>query len=314
MGNRNLNRSMFALLVSLAAIRGFNFTAIKVSLSGLTPLMSSGWRNGIAGCTLIGYALVFRRPLWPPRELRNRLLGMGALFALNFLIVYSAMSHTTASRSSILMNSQPLAVALLSRFFIPTDRVTRQKLIGLLLAFLGVILVLGDKESSFLFATLRGDLLMLLAAFIWGIMVILRKKISQQVDPGVVAAWEVMVSALTLISMGWILDGPESIHLSTPVVLALLYSSLIGGALIFGVNVYLIKHYDVNAVSSFNFVTPVVGTVAGILILNEPFSLQILMGMVLVAAGIYVVNHMPRSGGKSYGTFEVRVARKKGIA
>lgn len=300
MRNRVLHRSIIILLLSLAVIRGLNFSAIKISLTGLTPLLSSGWRNATASVALLGYALAMKRPLWPPADTRHKLLGMGGLFTLNFLIVYTAMNHTTASRAAILLNSQPLAVALLARIFIPSDRVTLRKAVGLLLAFLGVVLVLGDPESSLQFSTLRGDVLMLVAALNWAVLVILRKQVAQKVDPGVVAAWEVTVGALTLVPLGLVLDAAKPMILSTPVLSALLYSGLIGGALVFGANVYLIKNYDVNAVSSFNFMIPVVGTTAGILLLHEPFGTQILAGMALVAVGIYVVNHPSRSGGKAY--------------
>ena len=285
-----LDIAAMLFLLFLCLIRGGNFIAIKVSLSGLKPLLSSGGRNFIAASVLIFYVWCMRRQFRYPRQQVVILLFMGVVLAANFAIVYSGMQYTTASRSSIILNAQPLFVALLTRFFLKGDKATSRKFLGLTLSFIGIVVVFADKDSSLAFQTITGDLMILCAAFIWSILVILRKWIAQKVDITSVAMYELGTSAFLLLPAGFVFEGPGSIHLSVPVVTAVLYSALLGSAFAFTANVYLLKKYDVNAVSSFNFITPLAGTTFGILLLGDTFSLQIGIGALLVALGIYVVN------------------------
>ena len=109
-----LDIAAMLFLLFLCLIRGGNFIAIKVSLSGLKPLLSSGGRNFIAASVLIFYVWCMRRQFRYPRQQVVILLFMGVVLAANFAIVYSGMQYTTASRSSIILNAQPLFVALLT--------------------------------------------------------------------------------------------------------------------------------------------------------------------------------------------------------
>ncbi len=131
---------------------------------------------------------------------------MGIVLAANFAIVYSGMQYTTASRSSIILNVQPLFVALLTRFFLKGDKVTSRKFLGLMLSFIGIVVVFADKDSSLAFQTIIDDLMILCAAFIWSILVILRKWIAQKVDITSVAMYELGTSAFLLLPAGFVFE------------------------------------------------------------------------------------------------------------
>ena len=288
------------LLLLLTAIRGGNFVAMKVSLQGLTPLLAAGLRNGIGSIALVGFAVAMRRELVKYSRLQVAgMAALGILLALNFAIVYVGLTKTTASRAAILLNAQPLFVAVLSKFFISSERIGFRRIAGMGLAFLGVLVVFADKASSFGFQTLWGDAMMFLAATIWAVLAIMRKRIAQKVEPIAVATWENWVSTLLMLPVGVGVEGLETVNLTLPVTVGLLYCAFLGSAFTFATNVYLLKNYDINAISSFNFLIPVAGATLSIFILGDIVTPQLILGTLLVAVGLYLVNSTRTTGGQS---------------
>ena len=176
---------------------------MKVSLRGLTPLLAAGIRNGLGSIALVSFAIAMRRELL--KYTRAQLAGMvvlGTLLALNFVIVYAGLTKTTASRAAILLNAQPLFVAVLSKFFISSNPIGLRRMTGIGVAFLGVMVVFADETSSFGFQTLGGDVMMFFAAMIWAILAVMRKRVAQKVEPVAVATWENAVSMLLMLPAG----------------------------------------------------------------------------------------------------------------
>ena len=63
----------------------------------------------------------------------------GTIFAAEFLFLFLALDYTTVIRNSIIYYSMPLWLSLLAHFFLPNETITRIKLAGLILAFVGVL-------------------------------------------------------------------------------------------------------------------------------------------------------------------------------
>jgi len=122
---------------------GANAVAIKISMVGIGPLTAAGLRFSMASVAILLWARATGRPLRFKREQALQVLILCALFTVQLALFYLGLSKTNASRGTLLANLQPFFILLLAHFFIPGDRMTVRKTIGILMGFLGVVSWIG---------------------------------------------------------------------------------------------------------------------------------------------------------------------------
>jgi drug/metabolite transporter (DMT)-like permease len=135
------------LAVFLSAAFGANAVAIKISVSGIGPFTAAGFRFLIASLVIFAWARATGRSFHVHRNQIRPILMLFLLFFFQIGFLYLGISRTNASRAVLISNLQPFFVLFLAHFFIPDDRVTFRKIIGLLLGFTGVCLVFLEKRG-----------------------------------------------------------------------------------------------------------------------------------------------------------------------
>ncbi|MFD1195966.1 DMT family transporter [Seohaeicola saemankumensis] len=279
-------------LTGFATAMAFNQVVIKLGNGGFQPVFMAGLRSiGALAVLLIwmrlrGIRLEFSRDTLGPG------LALGALFAAEFLCLFWALDHTTVARASILLYSMPVILTVSAHFLLPGERLTRRRILGLVLAMGGVALVLAQRSSGQ--ASLMGDLAALGAAFGWtGIALVVRMTAIQRAVPEMQLFWQLSVSAILLMIaaplFGPLLRDPQIIHL-----LGLAYQIVAVASFGFLFWFFLMKMYPASGVASFSFLTPVLAVGFGWLILGEEIGPAVLAGLVLVAVGIVLINRRPR--------------------
>ena len=136
--NKNLPFWAAAFTLLLCFLFGANAVAIKISLSGLGVFTTAGIRFSLASLAIFIWARATEQPFAVSRKQSPRLLVICLLFTVQLSLFYLGISKTNASRGTLLVNLQPFFILFLAHFFIPGDRITRRKLIGILLGFSGV--------------------------------------------------------------------------------------------------------------------------------------------------------------------------------
>jgi drug/metabolite transporter (DMT)-like permease len=279
-------------LVGFAAAMAFNQVVIKLGNGGFQPVFMAALRSFGALLVLLvwmrlrGVRLdLSRDTIWPG-------LALGALFAAEFLCLFWALDHTTVARASILLYSMPVILTIAAHFLLPGEGLTRRRSLGLVLAMAGVALVLAQRSSGE--ASIKGDLAALGAAFGWtGIALVVRLTPAQRLAPEMQLFWQLIVSAVLLMIaapfFGPLLRDPDISHL-----LGLAYQIVAVASFGFLFWFFLLKIYPASGVASFSFLTPVLAVGFGWLILNEEIGLGVLIGLVLVAVGIVLINRRPR--------------------
>ena len=278
-------------LVGLCSLWGLGQVAIKIGNTGISPVLHAGMRSAGAavlvalGCRHRGSTLLRRDGTAGPG------VAAGALFALEFLLLYWGLQFTTAARSVVFLNTSPFFVALGAHMVIANDRLTFTRTIGLVLAFVGVAIAFSDGLREPTPHMLIGDAMALAAACAWGATTVLVKatKLSK-IEPERTLMYQLAISAVALIAASLAL-GERGVFAATPVVLgALAYQTIIVAFASYIAWFWYIKHYAASRVSSFVFLTPVFGVIAGAWILDEPITSRLVVALVLVAAGIYITN------------------------
>lgn len=271
----------------------FNQIIIKLVNEGLQPVFFAGLRSFLAIFCLWAWLSWQGRP---PRLERHYLvpgLAIGLAFAAEFLCLFLALDLTTVTRTSIILYSMPVWLALAAHFLLPGERTTPLKAAGLALAFVGVGWAILDRPSGQGQASLAGDLCALLAAWAWAaIALIARGTRLKEMRPDMQLFWQVLVSAPVLILaaplFGPLIRDLQPIHIAGLVFQAV---AVVSAGFVFWL--WLLTIYPAASVASFSFLTPVFGVALGWLILGEHVGLSILGAAALVATGIILINRRP---------------------
>ncbi len=277
-------------LIGFSAFLGFNQVIIKVVNEGLQPVFWAGLRSaGAVPCIwllmrLAGKRLDLRREIWPAGLL------IGLAFTAEFLFLFKALDLTTVSRSSVIFYSMPVWFAIAAHFVLPGERLNRNKVAGLLVAFAGVAWAILNRGSGGGEASLAGDLYALGAAFAWaGIALCARGTKLAGVDAQSQLFWQVAVSAPLLLVLsplfGELLREPQPIHWWGLAVQTVLVVS-IG----FSIWLWLLSVYPPASVAAFSFLTPIFGVSMGWLILGEELAPGLLGALALVTLGLVLIN------------------------
>ena len=199
------------------------------------------------------------------------------------------MSKTNASRGTLLINLQPFFVLLLAHHFIPGDRITKKKVLGLFLGFTGMSFVfLGKKTVN---ADIQiGDVFILIMAFLWACNTVYTKRIISAFDPFQIVLYPMIFSVPFFFLSGFLWDSPIISHIDLKVLGSLLYQGLITASFGYVIWNYLLQKYGAVSLHSFIFIMPISGVFLGGLILGEPITANIILALLLIVSGILVVN------------------------
>lgn len=276
----------------LCFLWGANAVSIKFSNQGMPPLMSAALRSVVAGALVWAYARIKgRRVGFPPGNMRHALV-IGFLFGTEFLFVYWGLAFTPASRSVIFLYTSPIWVALGAHFFLKDDRLTPAKVLGLVLAFGGMAAVFQARSQQLPPLYWIGDLMELCAAMFWAATTLYIKRITEKVSiDHFQTLFAQLIYALPVLAAGSVLfELPAELDLNPVVLASLFYQSVVVAFASFLVWFWLVLRHTVSRLAAFTFMAPLFGVILGGVVLNEPVTLFVWVGLACVAGGIYVVN------------------------
>lgn len=268
---------------------GLNGVAIKISNTGIAPVFCAGLRSVIATACLLIWMSCRRLELFPGRLKDGILIGM--MFGAEFGLLYTALLYTTTSSAWILLYTSPFFHALGAHLFLAGDRLTIRKSTGLVLSFIGILILLSKHLGLPSIQHFAGDLLAICAAAIWAVTTIyIKRRLVAVVSPYHTLFYQTLFSIPILFLMSFLLQETPIQTINVLIVLSLAYQGIVVAFISYLVWFYLVHAYPVSRLSSFTFLTPVFATVAGILLLNEPMTLKLILSLVFVSLGIYIVN------------------------
>ena len=280
------------ILILLCFVWGANAVSIKFSNQGMPPLMAAALRSLVSGALLWAYARMNGHAVaFPPGQTRHALV-IGLLFGLDFLFIYWGLTFTPASRSLIILYTHAFWVALGAHFFLKDDRLTPTKLFGLVLAFCGVAAVFRARSPELPPLYWVGDLMALSGAIFWAATTLYVKRITEKVNLNhYQTLFAQLIYSFPLLAMGSVVfELPADLNLTPLVLASLFYQSVIVAFASFLVWFWLIHRYTVSRLAAFTFLAPLFGVILGGLILNEPITLLVWVGLACVGGGLYLVN------------------------
>lgn len=280
-------------LMLLTIIWGTTWSVVRVSLDGFPPLTSVALRFALAVVLLALWGRLTGRVVFEPghRTTPRHLAVWASQALLNFTIPYSlvywAEQWVPSGLVSILFSTMPIFVVLCAWFVLPEERLRPIAFFGLILGFAGIALIFSED-----FNILGGPQ----AAF--AAVIFLLSPASAAVGQVVVKRWgnDLPTFTLTLVPMAsatlllaglaWCFESDRPWNPTPAAVGAVLYLALVGTALAFTLYYWLFKHVSATNLSLITYATPVVAITLGITFLDEPMTLRLLLGAVLVISGV----------------------------
>lgn len=264
-----------AAKMMFAGVRFALAGAFVLILRALIPSMRSKTPPRVQGVSFARkFAMVFT-------------LGL-AQTALQYFFFYVGLSYTTGAKGSIMNSTTVFFSALLAHFVYKNDKLDIQKASGILIGFLGVILVNWQRGMGFDFS-ITGEGFVVIAAFVLSSSGLYSKWITDRMEPVFVSGCQLMIGGLILIVLAFSM-GASFIVGGISAWLVLLYLAVLS-SVAFTLWTLLLKFNKVSFISVFNFFIPVVGTVLSALILKESvWQIQYYIAVPAVAIGIFLVN------------------------
>jgi drug/metabolite transporter (DMT)-like permease len=284
--------SWLPAFVVLAVLWGSSFLFIKVAVAEMHPLYLTLGRCAAGALTLLVMIVIMRDRL--PRD--RRLWARLALLALiGNVIPFTLFGYGEERISSILAGiwngTTPLTTLLVVMLFVPAERPTRQRVAGLLVGFIGVLVVLGVWEGVG-DDNLIGQLMCFGAAVCYGFAIPYTKTIiNSRPESGLaLACGQLLAATVELAIIAPLLAGapPVPWELSLGAGLSVLALGALGTGLAFLLNFRVIRVAGPTTSASVTYVVPVCATLLGVLALSEPLSWHEPVGALIVLVGVAV--------------------------
>lgn len=285
----------------LALIWGSSFLFIRIGVEQIPPFQLVFIRTGIAA---IGFHVVLAlRGKRIPRDRRS----VGALIFLGlvntlvpFALITWGETRIDSGLASVLQGTAALFTLVVAHFTFADERITLRKVVGLLIGFLGVVVLASRGMGSTAAgpaADLLGQMAIVVASFCYALGgTYSRKAIQNRLEPMAVAAGSMTVAAIITGAIAYLspaFGGPA------PANLAALRPDVLGAVLALGLvntfGAYLI-FYPLVAVlgaartSMVTYVIPVVGLILGAIFLGEQVDMRLVAGTAMIVGGVGIVN------------------------
>jgi drug/metabolite transporter (DMT)-like permease len=279
-----------AVLLLLGATWGSSFLFIKVGVEDLSPLMLVEGRLLLGAGSVVIAAYVLGLSLPRSRRLWLDVTIMAVLSNIvPFALIAWAETHIASGTASVLNASMPLFTAMLAPFFITEEGMTTPKLVGVLTGFVGVAVFSGGDITD-IGSNALGDLAAVAAAACYAVgAVFARLRLSGE-HPLTSTAGQLVSGVILLTPVAAVLGAREGISLHVDSGLSLLALGVVNTGFAYVMYLWLLARAGAVKTSLVTYVIPVTGLLLGWAVLDETIGPTAIAGLVLIVAGIALVN------------------------
>ena len=278
----------FALLALAGTIWGAQPLLVKFLVQDISPSSLSACRFFLVSATI--FCIMWRKGirLLPPLACIVPLLCMGvAGISVNNIAQFTGLTYSTVGNATLIASTTPVLTALLGAVVL-RERLHPLQWLGIFIA-LGGVLFLITRGSLAVICELSfnyGDLLFFFSQLGWAVYTLLGFRVMKKMEPLAVTAWSGLFGAMTTLAYSLWAGEMRPVTLSAPNLLCFAYIVWLGG-----VAATIFWNRGVNNVGPgqtvvFMYIMPVVGVLAGIIFLDEPFYWQEFLGAVAIFAGV----------------------------
>ena len=283
------------VVLALSLLRGGHMVAMKFTLTAFTPLWTAFGRISLGAVTVGLWAYQRPVPLRPQSQEWRSLGIVTGLFTIQIAMLNYGVDLTSPAYSVVLINSNPIFANLIAHCFVPADRLSFSRLVGLAIAFGGICVVfLGTPEPRLAPNPLAGNLIIVATAVLVAARTVYSQRVLQWIEPGRFAFWQMLLS-LPFFAAGALVAGSEQrLPVTWEPLAALAYQGVVVAGVCFTVWGYLLRKHSPGSLTVFSFTVPIFGVIGSAWLFAEPLTLDLLIGVAAVAGGIWLVARTPK--------------------
>ena len=276
--------------VVLGIIWSSSFMWIKIALEEIGPTTLVAFRV-LFGFLFCAAVIFIQRTNWP-RKFNEwwPLLFLGIINqAIPFFLISWCQQAIDSSVAAILDATVPLFTILIAHFLLDDDKITLFKVTGLLIGFIGVVILL-SKDVGESASSVMGQAAVVIASMFYAISGIFIRRKTQN-TPGYIRSGIPLLSATFIMwPFAFITEGPIQIPQLGITWISLLFLGIVGSGFAFVLAYYLIHEIGPTKLSMVTYIFPLGGIILGVVFLDECMTWQILLGGVLILASLAVAN------------------------
>jgi drug/metabolite transporter (DMT)-like permease len=281
----------WGLFLLLSTLWGSSFLWIKIAVSEIGPLALVGWRLLFGSLGMVA-VLFFRKSHWPRKAITWRnLVLLGVInTAIPFVLISWGEQTVDSAVASVLNSTVPLFTLVIAHLFLEDERINTTKVVGLSMAFGGVVLLMSRDFSGDLTLGLMGQFAILLAALAYAIGGVFTRRNLSKVDPFMQAFLPMAAADVLVWSVALPLEARPTVPQLPLTWLALVWLGVLGTAFAYIIYFQLIHRIGATRSTMVTYLVALIGVVLGVVFLNETLDWRLAVGAASVIGGIAVVN------------------------
>jgi drug/metabolite transporter (DMT)-like permease len=279
------------LVASLCLVWGATWIVIKIGLTESPPFYAAAIRFVIAA-GILGAIALWRKPKWPKGRRLWAWIGFSAflMYTGSYAVTYFVEQYINAGLTAILFASFPFFVSIGAHYFLPGERLSLFKVIGLVIGFTGVVVLFTGGATAPSTRAWWAPALMLLSPLTSAVSNIIVKRHLTQEDPVVLNLIQMSMGVVFLLALATGFENYGDFKWNATSMGAVLFLAVFGSAFAFVTLYHLLRTTTASRLSLIAFVTPNVAALLDWLVLGDTPTLATGVGAALVLVGIYIVN------------------------
>ncbi|HKX84428.1 MAG TPA: EamA family transporter [Pyrinomonadaceae bacterium] len=280
-----------AVWLILCLIWGTTWIFIKFGLEDIPPITFASSRFLLA--VLILLPIIFwRRIPFPKSAAQWKLVALTGFlqFSLNYSAVFWSEQHITSGLAAVLQATITVFGLLLAWIFLPAEKLTAQKIVGVILGITGVAVIFIDQlrvESTMAF---YGCVAIVAGAYCAAQASILTKAKVSDIDPAVLVCTQMICGLPTIVVYALVAEGnPFTLHWSWRAIGSVLYLTVFGTIAAFWLYYWLLSRIESTKAMMISLVTPLLAVVIGAITLGETLPPQTFFGGLLIIGSIGLI-------------------------
>ena len=278
------------IFITLGIIWSSSFLWIKIAIEEMGPMTLVAYR--VLFGLLFGIAVILIQREKMPRTLKawTPLLVLGLTnVAIPFFLISWGEKTIDSGVASILDATVPLFTIVVAHFLLHDDKMTVQKVIGLLIGFAGVVVLMSKDIGASAGSILGQGAVILASAFYAGSSIYARKFTED--TPGIFRSMGPLVSATAVMWLAsFFFEAPVKVPDTSIIWFALLWLGILGSGAAFIMLFYLIHEIGPTRTTMVTYLFPLGGVTLGVIFLHETLTWEIVVGAVLILASLVVAN------------------------
>lgn len=271
------------LMLLVQFLWGVNFAIAKFGLDSFSPIFFVALRF-----SLVAVLLIFVVGLPKPHMLKRLLPLSATMGVMHFTLIFLGMAHLDAATSSIAVQLQTPFAAIMAAFFFG-ERLGWRRIVGMIIAFAGVLLIAGEPRFS---ENPWPLLSVIAAALVWAAGNIQVKALGDSVDAVQLNGWIAILAAPQLLIASWLIEGPQWANIPNATWEgwgALLFQGVVIAIFTYWIWYNMMRRYPVNQVMPFTLLLPMIGVAAGAVMRHEVVTWQMIVGGLATVAGVGII-------------------------